>query len=187
MQGLTQEGNQSRADCEDTITTVATAVNLLKSQVSTMANKHRRMWRGKDRSSGYSLRATPVSTPEREPYVDTPRAHTSLSSNLATKVTAVSKLAEVALTDPEGSESLKAVSDPDKSETTEGGAAAVAPTPKEECLSSSNSATTSNTSTVSVSTDETASDEATQDLQDILKYSEQLVQLIKQKMAFTRP
>ena len=181
VQGMTQEGNCSRSDCEDTITAVATAINLLKSQVSTMANKHRRMWRGKDRSSGYNLRATPVSTPERELCVDTPRSHTSLSSNLKTKMTAVSKLAEVALADPEGSESLEAVFDPGKSEKTEGGAADAITTPEEES-SSPNSATTLNTGTVSVLTDNAASDVATKDFQDILEYAEQLVQLIKQKM-----
>ena len=177
---MTQEGNPSTSDCEDTITAVATAINLLKNQVSTMANRNRRMWRGKDRSSGYSLRSTPVSTPGREP--DTPRTPTAM------KATAVSKLAEVALKHPKGSESLKAISDPEKSEKTDTGATAAVSTPEEECLSSSNSATTVNTSTAaSVSTDNLASDEATQDLRDILSYSEQLVQLIKQKITSTRP
>ena len=49
----------SNPEHEETVATIATAVNSLKSQTVSMANKYRRKWRGRDKSSGYSLRGTP--------------------------------------------------------------------------------------------------------------------------------
>lgn len=49
------------SDCEEIVATVATAINSLKSQTISLSNKNRKKWRGRDASSGYSLRATPTS------------------------------------------------------------------------------------------------------------------------------
>ena len=45
---------------------VATAVNALKAQTTSLSNKHRKKWRGKDQNSHYSLRSTPTSGPPSE-------------------------------------------------------------------------------------------------------------------------
>ena len=84
-------------DAEDSIAAVATAVNSLKTKAIVMANKYRKKWRGRDTSSGYSLRSTPTRnvTPTTTPTSTSNSGSSTSSSSLSSKLALSSKRSSV--------------------------------------------------------------------------------------------
>ena len=170
-EGTTQE-ESTRRDCEETVTAVATAVSLLKNKTVSMANENRRKWRGKDKSSGYSLRSTPS---KGVPVMRTDLLDTESTSSCEDRsevglglVLPISKLAEVThkldTDEQEGARTLSSISQSDMNATATSclGAQSLS----QETQTPSESDVTTNPAVVEL----------------LERYSEQLLSLMQQKI-----